>query len=802
MGRQTRVSRRDLLKRSGILVVGFSLAGCVDRAATTAQPAPSPTARTPATAVAQSVAEQAPGPVPTPALPVAPPATALPTIVPPTTVARAPGLQRSAPAGERRRAAGSTNTIDSWLVVGQDETVTVFTGKVELGTGVRTALAQIVAEELDVPFSQIQMEMGDTDRTPDQGYTAGSKTIQTGAVALRQASAEARQVLLELAAARLSAPAERLEVQAGIVSIQRDPSRHVSYGELIGGQRFERQASGRAPVKRPEQHTVVGTSVPRVDLPGKVIGAPSFVHDVRLPGMLHGRMIHPSGPGATLASVDEASVAGVPGLVKVVRQGSFLGVVAEREEQAIQAARSLVATWTGGGLPPFERLHEQLRGQSGDGRAAPIQGDLDSMLRGAAVRLSATYTWPYQAHASIGPSCAVADVRPDGATIWSATQGVYQLRGALAQVLGMPAEQVRVIHVEGSGCYGHNGADDAAADAALLSKAVGRPVRVQWSRQDEHTWAPHGPAMRMELHGGLDSGGAVIAWDFSVWTPTHSSRPGGAANLLAGQLLNGPGGTGRSGGGGGGGERNARHDYTFPNNRVRGLPPATSPLRTSAFRGLGAPANAFANESFVDELAAAASADPVAFRLRHLSDPRSVAVIQAAAERFGWQPRPSPAADSADPAIGRGIAFSRYENANAYVAVCAEVEVNRSDGSVRVRRLVAAHDCGLIVNPDGLTNQVEGNLIQATSRTQKEQVTFDEGRVTSTDWRGYPILTFAEVPDIEVVLLNRPDQSPVGAGEPATLPVGPAIANAIFDATGARVRSVPLTPDRVRAALG
>jgi len=800
MRRPARLTRRQLLKGTGILVVGFSLAGCVDRPSSVAQPARAvtPTARTPATAMAQGVTEQAPGPAPTPAQPAAPPATALPPVAAPAAVAAptAAPSRLSAPPALGRRGASAASSIDSWLVIGRDELVTVFSGKVELGTGVRTALAQIVAEELDVPVDQIRMEMGDTDRTPDQGYTAGSKTIQTAGVALRQASAEARQALLELASSRLGAQLGQLQIQAGVVTVQGDPSKRASYGELIGDQRFERQATGRAPVKRPEQHTVVGTSVPRIDLPGKLTGAASFVHDIRLPEMMHGRVIHPSGIGATLLSVDETSLASLPWSVRIVRQGSFLGIVAEREEQAIQAARTLAVTWTGGGgLPPFERLHEQLRGQSGG------TGDLEAAMRGAVTRLSATYTWPYQAHASIGPSCAVADVRPDGATVWSATQGVYQLRGALSQLLRMPAEQVRVIHVEGSGCYGHNGADDAAAAAVLLSRAVMRPVRVQWSRQDEHAWAPHGPAMRMELHGGVGANGTVTGWDFSVWTPTHSSRPGGAANLLAGQLVDGGGGAGRSGGGGGGGERNARHDYTFPSNRVRGHAPGASPLRTSAFRGLGAPANAFANESFVDELAAAAGADPVAFRLRHLSDPRSIAVVQAAAERFGWQPRPSPSQSGSDPAVGRGIAFSRYENANAYVAACAEVEVDRGSGAVRVRRLVAAHDCGLIVNPDGLTNQVEGNLIQATSRALKEQVTFDDARVTSTDWRGYPILTFTEVPDVEVVLLNRSDQPPVGAGEPATLPVAPAIANAIFDATGARVRAVPLTPERVKAAL-
>ena len=795
-----RLSRRAFLAGSGSLIVGFSMAGCSggsDPASPTSAPAapaqtppatatPAPSAA-PATIVAAERAEQAPAP---------PTGTSRPSSSVAAPVA-APSAAPTRDTRQRRDGVGAADQVDTWLAVDAEGNVTVYSGKVELGTGVATALAQIVAEELDVPVERVRMVMGDTAQTPDEGYTAGSKTIQRGGAVLRQAAAEARQALLALAAERLGAPVERLAVGGGVVSVQGEPARSVGYGALLEGRRFDRRVSGRAPLKPPAAYTVVGRSVPRVDLAGKATGAPSFVHDLRLPGMVHGRVVRPAGVGATLAGLDEASIGGVPGLLRVVRRGDFVGVVAEREEQAIRAARDLKVSWRAGApLPAMADLAAHLRGLPASDQVLVARGDVAAALRGAARRLEATYYQPYQAHASVGPSCAVADVGPDRAVVWSSTQGVYQLRGALAGLLGLPAERVRVVHLEGAGCYGHNGADDVAADAALLSQAVGRPVRVQWMRHDEHAWEPYGPAMVMAVRGGLDARGNVAAWDYQVWSPPHTARPSGdAGRLLAAQLVAGQAPASRGSAGGGG--RNAPTNYEFAASRVTGHWLATSPLRTSALRSLGAAANTFANESFMDELAAAAASDPVEFRLRHLADPRAIAVVRRAAELAGWQPRPSPAADGGAAVLsGRGIAFARYENDGAYVATVAEVEVDRASGAVRVRRVIVAHDCGLIINPDGVRNQVEGNVLQSLSRALKEEIAFDGSRVTSVDWTSYPILRFPEVPEVEVALLDRPDQPPLGAGEPATPPTAPAIANAIFDATGRRLRALPLTPLR------
>jgi nicotinate dehydrogenase subunit B len=689
-----------------------------------------------------------------------------------------------------------TNQIDAWLNIGRDGSVTVYSGKVELGTGVQTALAQIVAEELDVPFARVSVIMGDTAKTPDQSYTAGSQTLQVAGPQLRKAAAAARQVLLGLAAERLGVPVSQLTVQDGVV---RAGSKQVSYGDLVGGERLYREIPDQVPVKSPAAYKVVGTSVPRVDIPGKVTGAFTYMQDVKVDGMLHGRVVRPAGVGATLDSIDESSVANIPGLVKVVRLGNFVGVVAQEEWQAIQAANQLKVTWKlPHALPKPSDLYGYLTSQKTVDKTIDQKGDVDAALKGAAKTVSATYTWPYQAHASIGPSCAIADVGKTSATIWSSTQGVYQLRDALAKLLGLPPDSVRVIYVEGSGCYGHNGFDDVAADAALLSRAVGKPVRVQWMRGDEFAWEPKGPAMQLQLRGAVASDGTVAAWDFQSWTPTHSTRPGGMpGNLLAGQLMSPPAPPANNPFVGG--DRNAPVNYEFGNRRVTVHWVPQSPLRPSALRSLGGAANTFANESFMDELAAAAGADPVEFRLRHLKDPRAVAVIQAAAKLANWQSRPSPAPGK--PGKGRGIAFSRYENNLAYVATVAEVTVDTSTGVIRVDHLYIAHDCGQIVNPDGLRNQIEGNAIQSTSRALKEQVTFDQDRVTSVDWASYPILTFPEVPQVDIALIDHPDQPIWGAGEIATEPTAAAIANAVFDATGIRLRSVPFTPDRVKAAL-
>jgi nicotinate dehydrogenase subunit B len=678
--------------------------------------------------------------------------------------------------------------LDNWLAIAADGTVTAYSGKVEVGTGTRTALAQIVAEELDVPLAQVQVVMGDTARTPNEGYTAGSMTIHMGGTALRNAAAEARQALLEQAAARLGVSIAELDIHDGTVQVRGDPERRVSYAALQGGRPFARAISGHAPVKNPAEYRIVGTSAPRVDLPGKFTGAPSFVHDLRLPGMLHGRVVRARQPGSRVVEVDASAVR----QAQVVQIGDFLGVVAQREVDAIRAAGQIRVVWADAEpLPEMESLFAWMREQPATDRVVRDTGDVASALERAAQRLHAVYQQPFQAHASIGPSCAVAELRDGVMTVWCSSGGVYPLRGALADLLECPADQVHVIHMEGAGAYGQNGSEDVAADAALLARAVGQPVRVQWSRADEFLGEPKGAAMRMEAQAGLDAAGNIVAWEYQVWTSTHANRPRQAQALLAGSEARRqpfpPSGFF-------GGDRNALTSYTVPHQRVTMHWLAHPPLRTSSLRSLGGAGNTFANESFMDELAALAGVDPVAFRLRHLNDPRSRDVLTAADQAADWG-APLPANE------GRGIAFAQYENDQAYVATVAHVAVDPDTGTVQVRRLVVAQDCGLIINPNGVRNQIEGNTLQALSRALKEEVRFDARGQTSVDWETYPILTFSGVPEIEIRLLDRPDEPPLGAGEPATVTVAPAIANAIAAATGARLRQIPFTPSRVRAAL-
>ena len=706
--------------------------------------------------------------------------------------------------GKSEAPAPSPDALDSWLVIGRDDRVTVYAGKVELGTGVSTALRQIVAEELDVPLDRITWVQGDSQLTVDQGRTVGSGSIKRGGAQLRRAAAEARQALLEMAAVKLNTPASRLEMSEGAISMSGDASRRLTFGALIGGGKFERTISGRAPVKAPAQYKLVGRPVPRVEIPAKMTGRHVYVHDLRLPGMVHGRVVRPPRVGATLESLDEQSATRLPGVIRVVRKGTFVGVVAEREEQAVRAAKALSVKWNASPvLPDAADLYTTFKSLAKTERVVGDAGDASAALRSAAHLVRATYRWPFQLHASIGPSCAVADVHGDSATVYSATQGAHQLVAPIAALLGMPAEKVRVIFTEGSGCYGHNGADDVAGDAALLSQAVGKPVRVQWSREDEHAWEPEGPAMLFEMAGAVGSDGTISAWTYDAWTPTHGARPTrDPATLVPGALMAGSAPEGEFFSGGG--ERNARTTYVLPNERVTSHPVPSFPIRTSSLRGLGSPQNSFANESFFDELAAAAGIDPVELRRRHLTDPRALAVIEAAAKRGGWVPRSSPPTRAAGSEVrkGRGFAYVQYDRTEAYVAAVVDVDVRPDTGTVRVRRVCVAHDCGLIVNPDGLRNQIEGNVVQAISRTLKEAVRFDTTRVTGVDWNGYPILRFSEIPDaIDIELIDHPDQPSVGAGEAATSPIPAAIANAVFDATGARVRQVPFTPDRVRAAL-
>lgn len=682
--------------------------------------------------------------------------------------------------------------LDDWLAIAPDGTVVVRSGKVELGTGVRTALAQIVAEELDVPLDRIRMVMGETGRTPNEGYTAGSKTIRMGGRALRDAAAEAHQALLELASSRLGVAIDALVVHEGAIRVGGEPERAVSFAELMGGRRFDRLVTGTAPHKAPQEYQVVGVPISRFDLLEKFTGHAPYVQNLRLPGMLHARVVRTHSPTATLAALDASAVRDA----RVVQRGNFVAVVAEHEIDAIRAARQLYVTWQQSTplVPEEADLYTWLREQPARDQVVAALGDVEAALDGASRRVQATYHQPFQAHASIGPSCAVAEYRDGMLTVWCSSQGVYPLRGALADLLEIPEEHIHVVFMDGSGCYGHNGADDVAADAAVLAcELAGRPVRVQWMREDEFVWEPKGPAMLMEQRAGLNEHGDIVAWDYAVWSPSHARRPGKALDLIAGQQMRGmneqpPPAFFL------GGDRNAATNYALPSSRVTMHWQLRMPLRSSSLRSLGATGNTFANESFMDELAIAAGADPLDYRLRHLDDARARAVLMAATERAGW-------GTTLPHGEGLGLAFARYENDEAYVATVAQVRVDEATGAVRVLRVTVAHDCGLIINPDGLRNQIEGNVIQGVSRALKEAMHYAGTEVTSRDWDAYPILTFSEVPEVEIVLIDRPDQPAVGAGEPATITVAPALANAIYAATGARVRAVPFSRERVSATL-
>jgi nicotinate dehydrogenase subunit B len=718
--------------------------------------------------------------------------------------------QSEAPSGAEPEA----TSLDSWLAIGQDGTVTVFTSKVDLGTGVVTALSQIVAEELDVPFQQIHMETGDTANTIDQAATVGSRTIERGGPQLRQAAAAGRQELLKLASARLEAPVERLAVQDGVVSVVGNPRQKVSYGDLVGGKRFNvtiaatgtgwdmKVAPGVRP-KDPKNYKIVGTSVPRVDLPPKFTGEFTYTPDVRVPGMLHGRVVRPAVVNSKPSSVDESSIQHIPGIVKVVQEGSFVGVVANTEWSAIQAAKALKVTWsTPTTKLPADRdeLYAYLKNtKSFKDQVVANKGNPDSAFAQASKTFEATYRWPFQLHGMIGPSCAVADVGKEQVTIWSGSQGTFRTRKAVADLLGRPERNVRVVYRESSGCYGRLSPDDVPEDAALMSRAVGKPVRVQWTREDEHGWEPKGPAQLVTVRAGVDPQGKVTAWDYMdrslPWTTT------GMVLLASRQTGLKPTGQGPTNGSTGGGEI-----YDFDNQKVvaAAIPwvhQEPTPLRTSNLRAPGDLARTFASESFMDEIASGLSVDPVQFRLRYLSDnKRPTDALLAATKKADWKERPSPApASSGAKASGRGVAVG--DRSNTITAAVAEVEVDKSTGKVSVKRVILAHDCGLIINPDGLTNQIEGNVIQGVSRALLEEVQFNASGVTNLNWASYPILTFVDIPEVEVVLINRPEMQPLGGGEPSIVPVPAAIVNAVFDAIGVRLRELPLTPERVLGAL-
>jgi nicotinate dehydrogenase subunit B len=692
--------------------------------------------------------------------------------------------------------------LDAWLRINADGSATIFTGKVELGQGISTALAQIAVEELDLPLARVRMISGDTAQTPDEGYTSGSQSIEYGGTAIRLACAEARALLVDLAAKRLGLPANALQVSEGVIATP--DGRKLGYGELVAELDLDREVTATVTPKPPARHTIVGRPAPRRDIPAKVTGGAAYVQDIRLARMVHGRVVRPPRYGARLDNLDAAPTRAMRGVVSVVSDGSFLGVVAEREEQAIRAREALIsaAKWSGGSeLPDPARLHEQLM-------ALPTQSSVVSekqaVAAAAARTLEATYTRPYMAHASIGPSCAVAEFNDGALTVWTHSQGVFPLRRDIAKALKLDTDAVRCIHAEGSGCYGHNGADDVVLDAALLARAVpGRPVRVQWMRDDEFAWEPYGSAMLARAKASLDANGKIVDWVYEVWSNTHSTRPAapdGDNNLLASWYVAEPSQPGPPANipqPAGGGDRNAVPLYDFPNQRVVNHLITGMPLRVSALRTLGAYANVFAVESFLDELAAAAGQDPVAFRLAHLNDRRARAVIEAVTRQAGWK-----AGEKGDGTRGRGVGFAKYKNLAAYVAVVAEVEIDRKTGRVRVSRAFAAADAGQIINPDGLANQIEGGIIQSTSWTLHETVRFDRNGITSRDWSGYPILTMPEVPEVEVALIDRPDEKSLGAGEAALGPMAGAIANAFANATGHRLRDLPFSAERVQTALG
>ncbi len=753
------------------------------------------------------------------------------TLAPAVSERTLPHAAAAAKEGLRIDETAADDTL-AWLVLRPDR-ITIHSGKVELGTGTETAMSQIVVEELHSSMQKIEYVQGDTRVTPDQGVTAGSKTIQNGGPQLREAAATAFQALLGLAAERLGVPRDRLVAEDGVISVA-GGHRRVTYESLLAQADLVLVADPDVPLASPDDYRIVGLSHPRAELPDKVMARFTYVQDVKVPRMLHGRVIRPAGRNARFSAIDPASLTrarAIPGFVDVVQRGNFVGVVAETEWAAIQAASpstGVVISWEAGQpLVAQETLPEALRDPANQYRSVEVVGvgDVDAALPGAVTQVEASYFSPNQMHASVGPSCGVADVRstPDRktgvqATIWSGTQDVYSLRDSVSSLLGLPLESVHVIYEEAAGCYGHNGADDVAADAALLSQAVDRPVRVQWSRQNEHGWEPVGPAMAHDLRGGVTDG-EVVAWEHVVCTPTHNSRPNSnPGTLLAGALTgslpaalpNNPGNTAT---------RNGPVTYAFRNSRTIGKlvrsfettgPTSGAPaaplryrfLRSTALRSLGGFSNSFANESFLDELAAAGGVDPLELRVRSLDDPRAVAVVEAL--RDTWAARPA-----GGDGLGAGLAFQQYETEFAYAATYAEVEVDAETGVIRVRRVVVAHDCGLIINPDGLRHQIEGNVMQGVGRTLKEEIHHDSRGVTSVVWEQnsfnptpqYSVLKFSEVPDVECILIDRPDQPAWGAGEPAIGTLPGAIGNAVFAATGRRVRTLPMTPDRVLEAL-
>lgn len=715
--------------------------------------------------------------------------------------------------------------LDSWIGVGDDGVITAHTGKCDFGQGMYTAQTQLIAEELGVPLDRVRLIQCDTSVTPDQGTTSGSQSTPTNfnTSGLAQAAATAREALINLAAQRLGTSGSLLAAVGGFVTAE--DGHRVSYGDLVSGKKFNLVVDPKAKRRPAEEWTVLGKPVPSLDIKDLVTARFEFVHNVYVPGMLHGRMVRPPEVGATVVRFDESSIRGMPGVVRVVVLKNLVGVIAEKQIQAIQAAAKLKVIWSSGrGLPDQKDFYDHIRKQPSHDTLIVDSQDVDQKLAGAATVLKATYAHPYQAHGSVGASCAVADVRGDKATLWSPTQSVYPTRQIIATVLGLQVDDVRVIYVRGSGCYGLNGADTVSLDAALLSHAVQRPVRVQFSREDEMAWGEnYGAAFVIEQRAALDAKGEIVAWECEPWAVSRGGRPGydTPGNVITGALAGyephmvtahkalQPIGKLKNGG-------NAVPSYvagciggtcygtgTVRSERVLAHT-VSSPFFTGPLRSPSRLQNTFAHECFMDELAAHAKADPVAYRLRHLREPRLVEVVKAAAKAAQWETRPSPRTgwDRRSIARGQGLACVAYEGDNGYVAVIAEVEIDASSGRVQPKRFMVAQDCGPISNPAGMHNQIEGGILQGMSRCLGEEITWDARKVTSIDWNSYHSLDLGiEVPEIECVLINRTDVPATGAGETAITVVAAAIGNAIFDATGIRLRKVPFTEERVKAAM-
>ena len=707
--------------------------------------------------------------------------------------------------------------LSSYIAINADGSVSAFFGKMDMGQGLFVAIGQMVAEELDVPFKSVTVIMGDTATSVNQGGASGSTGIQLGGKQMRMAAAEARRVLVEMAAEKLGVPADALTVHDGVVQAKADAAKKVSYAELIGGRYFNVQlewnkeignalyAPGKAKPKDPKEHTIVGKPIARADIAPKVYAQEDFCTDVKLPGMVHGRVIRPPVAGATPVKVDESSITAFPG-AKVVWDKGFLGVVADKEWDAVKAAQSLKVEWSDT-KPPFPNagaLYEHIRKAPVRKREVDTKqtGNVDDAFKSAPRIIEAEYEWPFQSHACMGPACAVVEIKEGNVTCWTGSQKPHFVQNGIALTLDMPKEKVRSIWMVGPGSYGRSDADDAAMDAAVLAKAVGKPVRVQYTREQGTGWDPKGPASVHRARAAIDGSGNVIAYEFTSkgFSRIDVNTNGGAPwDTLAGQLRDV---ALKSGDGFG----VPAESYEFASKRLawETIPPLLdrgSPLRSAHLRDPVGPQVHFASESFMDELAAALNLDPVEFRLRHVKDARDIAVIKAAAEKAGWQSRPSPRRDQTGPKVsGRGIAYAQRNGTRC--AIVAEVEIDRATGKIWGRKFTVAHDCGQIINPDGLKHTIEGNIVQGVSRTLWEEVKFDAKNVTSIDWMTYPILDITETPEsIDVVLINHPEIAPSGAGEPSIRPVAAAIANAIFDATGVRIRRVPFSPDRVKQSL-